>query len=252
MTTDETALKGAFQESGDVRPIDDLQQQGIQSVRVLSQSQLGEVLRVAVNRAVRRQLGDLDLPVPVLERLRDATEMEYARLLAEGLEHPAPGPGAAPPPDSSPRLLSQAPQRSPMPPAQPPAPAAPVAESATQPGQTQDLDGMEQRMAQNISQLLQKDWRTDLAQVQESQQSQLQLLEQRIAKLVGALESTDRLVTKIQKTRPATDTAHAVGGDGGGPDENSPLFERKSELLSALFQANMELRELQGRSDSES
>ncbi|MEM7166234.1 MAG: hypothetical protein AAF581_12260 [Planctomycetota bacterium] len=245
MITENAALGGAFEESGDVRPIDDLQQQGIQRVRVLSQSQLGEVLRVAVNRAVRRQLGDLDLPVPVLERLRDATELEYARLLVEGLEHPVES--ATPPPPPPPRRVAP-----PPPPAAPtaPAPAAPQAEVAPPQPPAQDLEGLEERMAQNISNLLQKDWRSDLQQVQESQHSQLQLLEQRIAKLVGALESTDRLVSQIQESRPADAAPGTPDSDGAGPDPESPLYERKSELLSALFQANMELRELQGREDT--
>ena len=239
VTGNDAALGGAFQESGDVRPVDDLQQQGIRKVRVLSQSQLGEVLRVAVNRAVRRQLGELDLPIAVLEQLRDATELEYARLLAEGLER-APAP-VTPPPPPPPAQVAPRPAPQPAQLAPDPAPAPPSAE----------LDGMEERMAQNISQLLQKDWRSDLQQVQESQQSKLELLEQRISKLVGALESTDRLVSQIKDTRATNDPAGSADDAAGGLDPDSPLIGRKSELLSALFQANMELRELQGRAGDE-
>ena len=102
-----------------------------------------------------------------------------------------------------------------------------------------------ERMAKSVSSLIEKDWKSDLEKVQQSQQSKLEMLERRISKLVEALDSTDRVLNTLQQERGTSVRDISVNGNAPGLDPSNPLYERKSELLAALFEANMELRQLQ-------
>lgn len=223
-------LQKLLEDAGSVRPLGELRERGIKRIRVLSESQLTQAMRIAFNRALRHQLGSLDLPAAVLERLREAAEWEYRSLLADGLEHVTP--------DFPTTLVTP-----------PPTPSAPSADLPRVPPPNLDpgspeFHKIEERMAHNLTELVRKDWRTELAAATRHQQDHLEALEQRIGKLVQALESTDRVLHRIQQVRP-TESA-PLGANANALDPASPLFERKSELLTALFQANMELRELRG------
>lgn len=214
-------LQQAVTETGDLRPVRDLEQTGIERVRVVSQSQLADLMSVAVNRALRQELDHIDLSPADLERLRRRTEQEYSRLLHEGLEIPQAEPPVADPKADLPR-------------------EKPISE---------ELASFESRMVNNLSQLLEKDWRAGLLEVQQNHRQQMGLLEKRISKLVDALESTDRALEHLQSESDQPEAASAGmrsgGSRGQGLDPAGPLFQKKSELLSALFEANKQLRVLE-------
>ncbi len=105
-----------------------------------------------------------------------------------------------------------------------------------------EFRSFENRMVQSISALLEKDWRNELREVKNSHREQLGVLEQRISSLVRALETTDRVLSRIQST-PLGFAAPSL--PGGEATEAGPLNEKKSQLLRALLQANLELRQLQ-------
>jgi paraquat-inducible protein B len=99
-----------------------------------------------------------------------------------------------------------------------------------------------------LGNLIEKDWRADLRQMEDSNQRQISLLEQRISKLVRALESTDQVLAQIQQrqqhSNELTPTGDKTASSRSGLDPNGPLYRKKSQLLQALFQANLKLREL--------
>ena len=107
-----------------------------------------------------------------------------------------------------------------------------------------EFKAFEDRMLHNISSLLDNDWRSELREVENSHRSQLELLERRISKLVHALESTDRILATQSRRAPAGDAP-----PGEELEPVSPLTKKKAQLLQALFQANLQLRELAPKED---
>lgn len=234
--SNESGLKRAIHHSGAVRPVHELKNQGIRSIRVLSESQLADLMRVAVNRALRDQLDGLELPAPVIQALRERTEEEYGRLLEEGLENQN-----RPRPEGWKDFLEheETAVRSLVSDEPGPAPQFQISPSS------EEFREFEDRMVSSLSKLLEKERRGDLEQVSASQGEKIDVLEKRISKLVRALEATDRVLHHIQSTGGAApDAAPASDGLGSGLDPDGPLFEKKSQLLTALFQANRQLHTL--------
>ena len=209
----EHQFRRELEEGASLCDVRDLEDRGVQKIRVLSETRLHDLMRVAVNRVLRTSLEELDLPPAAVNELRTRSEREFQALLTEGLASESP-----------------------------PAPALPRVEGKIT-ASPDEFRALEDRMTRDLTTLLDKDWRSELKQVEDSNREQLQLLERRISKLVRALESTDRLIVHIQHGRQ---TASVVPAETTTPSgAKSPLSEKKSQLLQALFQANLKLRELE-------
>ena len=230
-------LKPAMAEAGSLHEVSDLERNGIRKVCVLSTSRLQELMRVAVNRALRSSLDELQLPSEALQKVSLRAEVEYERLVKAGLESPGPPPAPRDAPSGLREFLNREEEN-----LRGLAHGIPDASNMSYDisPKSDEFRAFEDRMVQNLSTLLEKDWRSELDRVQSSHRKQLSLLERRISKLVRALESTDRVLAHVQTGRGDA----AAGGDGE-LEPVSPLTEKKSQLLAALFQTNLELRELQ-------
>ncbi|MGE3165312.1 MAG: hypothetical protein AB7O52_10445 [Planctomycetota bacterium] len=221
----------ALDRTGRLSPVADLQQTGIDRVRVVSRSQLAELTRVAVNRAIRALVSELDLPADAMASIHQRAEVEYGLLVAEGLEVPQRDWRETLATEGT-LLDTLANEGS--------APAVPEAGT--------DVNALEARVVRNLTEIIEKDWQASLREVQQGHQRQIDLLEARIAKLVNALESTDRMLQQLHQQPPSF--AHAPGNRRAGAgrhglDPENPLFEKKSQLLAALFAANKELRQIE-------
>ncbi len=222
--SDGETLRRGLNEAATLHPISELRSRGIESIRLLNETRLHELVREAVKSALRDSIGELALPDSLLEALEERSQEEARRLIqAEGA---APhrtretAPGASARPQGSVDLSA------------PPAP----------------------RMIRDLTALIETDWQSELAQVKESQRQQLELLERRISKLVKALDATDQALAQLKHQHGAVVAEGATGfavndGTVAGVNPTRPLYEKKSQLLEALFEANLKLRELES-SDS--
>lgn len=239
------ALQRILTETGSVQRVQELEKHGIQQVRLMSASRMQDLVRVAVNRVLRSSLDDIEIDDRTRdELLRRATE-EFEVLVREGIV-PEPSPEPAPGPEGvGLREVLDKEERT----------MRGLVQGQPQDGEvslnisplSDEFRAFEERMVGSISELLDKDWRTELTKVQDSQRHQLELLEQRISKLVRALESTDRVLAHVQRGR----TTAGEDGVEYTPEDVSPLTEKKSQLLQALFQANLQLRSLHDDDTSE-
>ncbi|MFQ5653406.1 MAG: hypothetical protein ACE5GW_01580 [Planctomycetota bacterium] len=237
----------AISAASSTHKVGDLARHGIRKVRLLSESHLRDALRVAVNRAILSLLDDLQLPEDALRRLRERAESEFRALVEEGLEasdRDPQGAGSA--------TLASTPRH--------PAPHAaggglPGPDGA---GVPEEFRTFEQRMLRDLTSLIERDWKSDLQSVRDSQGKKLDMIERRISKLVLAIESTDRLLAHMQHGRRTAREGYGAGISPSIPphldpaaplDVESPLHEKKQELLQALFQANLKLKELEGSAD---
>ncbi len=226
-------------QAGSLHNVGELEDKGIRKVTVLSATRLQELLRVSVNRTLRSQLEDLDLSDEVREQISSRAEAEYGRLVKEGLEAPEEGtPAPAPTNEQSVldflnreernlRSLTEDTVAEPTLPT--PAPAAPpVIDSAA-------LEAFEARMVQNITKLIEGERQAPVAPpVAAPHAEQLGALEDRISKLLKALETADRVIATTRPRRGGAPTGKVQG----------PLNEKKGQLLSALFQANLQMQHL--------
>ena len=230
------ALRRILTETGSVQRVQELEKHGIQQVRVMSASRLQDLVRVAVNRVLRSSLDGLDLDDATRETLTKRASEEFETLMREGIV-PEPAPAAADSRLGLGEVLDQEERamrglvQGATGEAEAPVSISPLSD---------EFRAFEERMVGSISELLDKDWRSELHKVQDSHRHQMELLEQRISKLVHALESTDRVLAHVQQGR----TAAAEDGVEYTPEDLSPLTEKKSQLLQALFQANIQLRQL--------
>ncbi len=236
-------LRAVVARSGSLHTVDDLKSKGLARVRVLSQSQLQDSIDLAIHRTLSERLAGIELAESALRGIEERVRAQFATLLERGLVTDA-------------RPTEEAPRSAPV-----PVPSALKDEArrleelvtggagapltADPRALPEELDILEKRMASSLSRLLGQDLRKELAGVEDSARRQVELLEQRIAKLARALESTDRVLGHLQRAREGTRPVAAapLAGDSLGLDPESPLYERKSQLLEALFQANLELRE---------
>ncbi len=213
----------------------ELESKGIRRVRVLNRERLEGAARVAINRTLRTQLSGLDLPDEVRSAIEQRALAEFTQLISDGL---APESNASTRPEDLHTLMAQEQRR--VHDLVGGAPTTPLKPSE----RSDEVVAMESRMARDLGDLLENDWKKELAQVETNHRNQLGILEQRISKLVRALESTDRVLEHMKVQTPS----NVNNVDESSPaalDPQSPLFEKKSQLLSALFQANLELKELE-------
>lgn len=71
---------------------------------------------------------------------------------------------------------------------------------------------------------------------------EVSILERRIAKLSTLLDETEDALRKAQRTAPVDDGVASIYGTVQGVDEEDVLFEAKSSLMRAIFEANLALR----------
>ncbi len=204
--------------SGELHTPAELAASGIRKLRVVTERQLEELARAAVDRVLKGRLDGLGISDPAVRALQARCQEEFRGAALAG-------PPAMPPP--LPHATS-ARQESPA--------AAAIAPEG------------EARLANQVSNLLSENWRSELKAVESSQREHLLLLEERIAKLVRALESTDQVLSQLKisasgKAAAETEPAFETAGNGM-PRALSPLYEQKTRLLDAIFQANVELRRL--------
>ncbi|MDE0957052.1 MAG: hypothetical protein OSB12_00300 [Planctomycetota bacterium] len=207
-----------------VLPLQELQDMGIQKLRVVTTAQLRDTARRAVSRALQELLNGLELPAEqhqqILARAKQymsstietaADREEATEVLKEDREV------------TDPRIKVPSPVSQPTP-------------AAAQQASASDSDGplgkREKALLIQLSKLIARDWRTELATVRNTQNTQVERLEMRIEELTLALQATDHAI--------------AVNGDLDIDqlEVKSPFDHKKSELLDQLFQANVALREL--------
>lgn len=169
--------------TGQLSPVSELERTGIEKVRLVSRSQLAELTRLAVNRAIRALISEIDLSPEALASVQQRAELEYSLLVEAGLE-PSTGDlrQTLEAEDSLLDALAHGSSRADDRPADAPG----------------DVAALEARVVRNLGEILEKDWQTELREVQQGHQRQMDLLETRIAKLVNALESTDRILHQLQ------------------------------------------------------
>ncbi|MFN0057288.1 MAG: hypothetical protein ACKVX7_02430 [Planctomycetota bacterium] len=236
-----TTLRAQLVAGTTTHAVDDLATNGIRKVRVLSESQLSSTLRLAVNRVLRDQLQGLGLTAEQVRILSDRSEKELHELLAAGLtsqnaeETTTARVGAHPSTIESILADEQLALQKLL--------HGETLSSSITKNTSEDLMTLEKRIAQDLGSLIDKDWRNELRQIEDSNKRQILLLEQRISKLVRALESTDRVLAHLQQ-QPGSQVGPGQFAAGAALDSDNPLYQKKSQLLQALFQANLKLREL--------
>ncbi|MGB1072238.1 MAG: hypothetical protein ACPG1Z_11275 [Planctomycetota bacterium] len=190
-----------------VHDVEDLRNRGIRKVRVVGESQLQEMAREAAAKAVLELAANLDLS--------DEARKSLVAKARESILDGSPGP--------SPQVIENPVVK----------PDVRVVDSPTQPSPPVSQIGIQdQEVLQELSKLIARDWRTELATVQDSHRAQVERLEMRIEELTKALRVTDQVLTR-DRTQEST----------GGSIEN-PFDHKKEELLDQLFQANVALREI--------
>ena len=190
-----------------VHDVEDLRNRGIRKIRVVGESQLQEMAREAAAKAVLELAANLDLS--------DEARKSLVAKARESILDGSPGP--------SPQVIENPVVK----------PDVRVVDSPTQPAPPVSQIGIQdQEVLQELSKLIARDWRTELATVQDSHRAQVERLEMRIEELTKALRVTDQVLTR-DRTQEST----------GGSTEN-PFDHKKEELLDQLFQANVALREI--------
>ena len=192
-----------------IHDVDELRNKGIRKIRVVGESQLQEMAREAAAKAVLEMASSLDLS----EEARQSLVGRARKLILDGPSGPAPQVIENPVIKPDVRVIEN------------PDPEAPA---ETPPS----IGVQDQEMLQELSRLIARDWRTELATVQDSHRTQVERLEMRIEELTKALRVTDQVLTR-DRSEEGTD----------GP-VLSPFDHKKEELLDQLFQANVALREI--------
>lgn len=232
-------LRKHLDAAAQVHTVDTLQTRGVRQVRVLSESRMRDIARIAVYRAVQSFLGEFDLDPETQREIEARAEEEYQSLLVFGLDAEAVVPAAeSPASDALDEVLAREQKRlSGLVNDGVSSPARPDVGSRSD----QEPFDLETQMADDITRLVELDWKKELAQVESSHREQLAALEARIGKLVSALEATDRVLEHMQHQTSSGQTAVAA------PKRvmSGPLVKKKSQLLDALFQANVQLQELE-------
>ncbi len=209
-----------------VQHLERLQEKGIRKMRVVSQSQFQEAARKAVARALLETLKDVEISAEARQRLLKRAHT----CLGEDLK------GAT----ASVEPLSKQVEAESTPRIQVPGPKPPQVDVAPTAGaQKSALGQREKALLVQLSKLIARDWRSELATVRDSQRNQVERLEMRIEELTLALQATDNAITSSGDPRI---DALAV---------QSPFDTKKSELLDQLFQANVALRALSADSQEE-
>ncbi len=201
-----------------VHELQDLQKKGIHKMRVVSASQLRDTARKAVAKALTEILDQVQISGEERKQLLDRAMSHLlapatqTASMAEVLE-----PAAAP--SSKVSEANIVPEESP-----------PQNQTTASRG---PLGQREKALLVQLSQLIARDWRSELATVRDSQRTQVERLEMRIEELTLALQATD----------------HALAIEGEKEiaelEVKSPFDHKKSELLDQLFQANVALRSLE-------
>jgi len=218
-------VRQAIDEGTAVTSVAELQARGVRKLKVISESKINERINQAVATAIERYMAENRPPDDDLARIRADARREFGVLLKEmqedakaasremreffrrelDLQDSLLEPGAARP--SSPALAADTPE----------------------------FREFQDRMAENISRLIASDWKSELDDVRLTQRQKIEALENRLSKLVLALESTERVLSSLQG-RGARRTALPP---------KSPLGEQKSMLLREIFNANLELQKLE-------
>ncbi len=206
-----------------VHPLQELQDKGIQKLRVVTQTQLRETARKAVSRALLEMLDGLALP-----------SAQHQQILARANQYMSPTIATAVDRGESTEMVEEDREvTAPM--IKVPTPVMPTPAAAEQESASVS-DGpfgkREKALLIQLSKLIARDWRTEMASVRDTQNSQVERLEMRIEELTLALQATDHAI--------------AVNGDLeiDQLEVKSPFDHKKSELLDQLFQANVALREI--------
>ena len=190
-----------------VHDVEDLRNRGIRKVRVVGESQLQEMAREAAAKAVLELAASLNLS-------DEARKSLVAKARASILDG-SPGP--------SPQVIENPVVK----------PDVRVVDPPTErPPAVSQIRIQDQEVLQELSKLIARDWRTELATVQDSHRAQVERLEMRIEELTKALRVTDQVLTR-DRTQ-----------EGPGGSAQSPFDHKKEELLDQLFQANVALREI--------
>lgn len=194
---------------GQIHNVDELRNKGIRKVRVVGESQLQEMAREAAARAIL----ELAQELKVSEEDRRSLVGRAQKQILDG----DPGP---------------LPQIIPNPVSQPDAQVAHLPNEEQIEESPATLGLQEQEMLIQLSKLISKDWRSELATVRDSHKTQVDRLEMRIEELTRALRVTDQVLTK--------------GGESvvNPTSKLKPFDNKKEELLDQLFQANVALREI--------
>lgn len=209
-----------------VHPLQELQDKGIQKLRIVTPAQLRETARKAVSRALLEMLDGLALP-----------SEQHQQILARANQYMSPTIATAADRDETTEVVEEgrevtAPMIKVPSPVNPPLPTPAAAEQASASVSDGPLGKREKALLIQLSKLIARDWRTEMATVRDTQNTQVERLEMRIEELTLALQATDHAI--------------AVGGDLeiDQLEVKSPFDHKKSELLDQLFQANVALREI--------
>lgn len=197
-----------------VHELQDLQKKGISRMRVVSASQLRDSARMALAQALNEMLGEIQI-----------CGEERQLILDRAQSHLMPSnPSIDPSPVETPEV---APASEPVSRADEAHQSQPQASASKGP-----LGEREKALLVQLSRLIARDWRTELATVRDSQRTQVERLEMRIEELTLALHATDHALASEDKQCTAE------------LEVKSPFDHKKSELLDQLFQANVALRSL--------
>ncbi len=194
-----------------------LQKKGIHKMRVVSASQLRDTARKALERALTELLEEIQISAEERELLLDRAQ---SHLMA---------PTTSPPPPAADLPEVAVPSREISAPTEAPQAQQPRPSTGASPGA---LGQREKALLVQLSRLIARDWRSELATVRDSQRTQVERLEMRIEELTLALQATDHALAS--EGDPAIDELEV----------KSPFDNKKSELLDQLFQANVALRSL--------
>ena len=200
-----------------VHELQDLQKKGISKMRVVSASQLRNSARIALAQALNEMLGEIQI-----------CGKERQLILDRAQSHLMPSnPGTDPSPVETPEVAPAAEPVSRADEAKKAQQSQPQASASKGP-----LGEREKALLVQLSRLIARDWRTELATVRDSQRTQVERLEMRIEELTLALQATDHALASEDKQSTAE------------LEVKSPFNHKKSELLDQLFQANVALRSI--------
>ncbi|MDE0959406.1 MAG: hypothetical protein OSB09_01350 [Planctomycetota bacterium] len=205
-----------------VHLLKELQEKGIQKLRVVTPSQFRENAKKAVAQALLELLGEVPLPAEQRQQI-----IERARQYMCPID-----PVAAKDVKVAGVTETTVPLIRIPPPVVASTPPTETAEPDSSTTSDSPLGQREKALLVQLSRLIARDWRSELATVRDTQNTQVERLEMRIEELTLALQATD----------------HAIAGTGDPEidqlEVKSPFDYKKSELLDQLFQANVALRSI--------
>ncbi|MBT5737972.1 MAG: hypothetical protein HN891_03290 [Planctomycetes bacterium] len=207
-----------------VHPLKELQEKGIQKIRVVTPAQLRDTARKAVSRALLEMLDGLALSTEQHQQILARANQYVSPTVATPVER-----GEATKVIQEEKVVTNPMIKVPSP-IIPSIPTPAAAEQASTSASDGPLGKREKALLIQLSKLIARDWRTELATVRDTQNTHVERLEMRIEELTLALQATDHAI--------------AVGGDLeiDQLEVKSPFDHKKSELLDQLFQANVALR----------